>query len=83
VVVGGAPSVFEAALDYHSRGRDVTVVEMMDAAQARTHLRVSAGNSAAELAHILSGKNIPVIYGLALSESGTTASSVRTWRPAR
>jgi 2,4-dienoyl-CoA reductase-like NADH-dependent reductase (Old Yellow Enzyme family)/thioredoxin reductase len=68
VVVGGGAVGFEAALDYVNQGRDVTVVEMMDEFMAKMNLRMSAGGGAAELLSIFKEKNIPVHYGLALTE---------------
>jgi NADPH-dependent 2,4-dienoyl-CoA reductase/sulfur reductase-like enzyme len=68
VVVGGGAVGFEAALDYAGQGKDVTVVEMLDEARAKMSLRKSAGTGTAELLSISKEKNIPVRYGLALSE---------------
>jgi NADPH-dependent 2,4-dienoyl-CoA reductase/sulfur reductase-like enzyme len=68
VVVGGGAVGFEAALDFTEQGKDVTVVEMMNEPMAKMSLRMSAGGGAAELLSIFKQKNIPVNYGLALTE---------------
>jgi 2,4-dienoyl-CoA reductase-like NADH-dependent reductase (Old Yellow Enzyme family)/NADPH-dependent 2,4-dienoyl-CoA reductase/sulfur reductase-like enzyme len=68
VVVGGGAVGFEAALDYADLGKDVCLIEMMDEQKAKLNLRASAGSGATELLSIFKNKNIPVYYGLALSE---------------
>jgi 2,4-dienoyl-CoA reductase-like NADH-dependent reductase (Old Yellow Enzyme family)/thioredoxin reductase len=68
VVVGGGAVGFEAALDFSDLGKDVVVVEMLDEVHAKMNLRMSAGGGARELLSIFKSRNIPVHYGLALTE---------------
>ena len=69
VVVGGGAVGFEAALDCVNLGKDVTLIEMMYEAPAKMSLRASAGgNAGLELLNIFRDREIPVMYGTALTQ---------------
>ena len=66
VVVGGGAVGMEAALDFSLLGKDVTVIELLDAGPAGGRLHMSAGGGAAELGRLFRERSIPVKYGCAL-----------------
>jgi NADPH-dependent 2,4-dienoyl-CoA reductase/sulfur reductase-like enzyme len=67
-VIGGSAVGMEAALDFSLQGKDVFVVEMLDAGPAGSKLHTSAGSGAAELTRIFQEREIPVYYGKSLVE---------------
>ena len=69
IVIAGAGSVgLEAALDYANLGKDITVIEMLDADTAFDKLSASAGTSAKEFRSIFAERQLPVLYATALQE---------------
>ncbi|NLT13000.1 MAG: FAD-dependent oxidoreductase [Clostridiales bacterium] len=68
VVVGGGGVGFETALEAADLGKDVTLIEMLNERNAKMKLSMSAGNVSRELLSIFAKKEIPVLYGTALTE---------------
>ena len=69
IVIIGAGSVgLEAAIDFRRAGKDVTVIELLDHMGAMMSLMRSARSVAREFPTILENENIPVHYGLELTE---------------
>jgi len=69
IVIVGAGSVgIEAAIDFKRAGKDVVIVEMLDKETAALRLRDSVRTVAREFMMILEKENIPVYYGVGLTE---------------
>ena len=77
VVVGASAVGMEAALNMSLQGKDVCVVELLEAAPAGMKLRESAGSGASELTRLFEERHIPVYYGLRLEEIGDSGFLVR------
>jgi 2,4-dienoyl-CoA reductase-like NADH-dependent reductase (Old Yellow Enzyme family)/thioredoxin reductase len=68
VVVGGSAVGCEAALDFKSQGKDVTVIEMLPEKMGKMNLMLNSGGGGNELMSIFKEKGIPIKYGLQLTE---------------
>ena len=67
-VIGGGGVGFESALVCSDLGKDVTLVEMLDEANAIVKLNSSAGNVSREFLKIVAERDIPIKYDTALIE---------------
>jgi 2,4-dienoyl-CoA reductase-like NADH-dependent reductase (Old Yellow Enzyme family)/thioredoxin reductase len=68
VVIGAGSIGIEAAFDFDSRGKKVTIVELLEEGPAKFSLFRSGGHGGNELVTILQEKNIPVYYGTSAQE---------------
>ncbi|MCF0120613.1 MAG: FAD-dependent oxidoreductase, partial [Oscillospiraceae bacterium] len=68
VVVGAGAVGLEAAIHYLDDGKEVTVIEMLDAKGAAKKLHESSATVATEFFKIIDERKMPVYYGTGLSE---------------
>ena len=68
VVVGAGSVGLEAAIDFRRAGKDVTIIELLDSKAAMEALFRSAKTVAREFPMILEAEQIPIHYGVRLTE---------------
>ena len=68
VIVGGGAVGLEAAIDFKDRGKDVTVIEMLDEEKHRAALHKSSKRAGLEMLDIMQEKGIPIYLNRRLEE---------------
>jgi NADPH-dependent 2,4-dienoyl-CoA reductase/sulfur reductase-like enzyme len=68
VIIGAGSIGIEAAFDFESQGKKVTLVEMLEEESARFNLFRSGGQGGNELASLLAEKKTPIYYGTSVRE---------------
>ncbi|MDR1589611.1 MAG: FAD-dependent oxidoreductase, partial [Oscillospiraceae bacterium] len=68
VIIGAGSIGIEAAFDFESQGKKVTLVEMLEEEPARWNLFRSGGQGGNELASILAERQTPIHYGTSVRE---------------
>jgi 2,4-dienoyl-CoA reductase-like NADH-dependent reductase (Old Yellow Enzyme family)/thioredoxin reductase len=68
VIIGAGSIGIEAAFDFDSQGKKVTLVELLEEGPARFSLFRSGGQGGNELVTLMTEKNIPIHYGTSVTE---------------
>ena len=68
VIIGAGPVGAEAAIDFKQAGKDVTIIEMVDADTNKVNLHKSSRNAGKELLSIIDEQKIPLHYETRLEE---------------
>jgi NADPH-dependent 2,4-dienoyl-CoA reductase/sulfur reductase-like enzyme len=68
VIIGAGSIGIEAAFDFQSQGKKVTLVEMLEEGPARFNLFRSGGQGGNELATMMAERNTPIHYGTSVQE---------------